>query len=69
MYIITRKAEDCDFDLFYRFSSDETDLYCVASDDIESCKKYSESEKKRLEYSELLQIRGCRFRKVGLVLL
>lgn len=69
MYIITRKAEDGDYDLFYRFSSDETDLYCVASYDIESCKKYSESEKKRLEYSELLQIRGCRFRKVGFVLL
>ena len=54
MYIITRKAEDGDYDLFYRFSSDETDLYCVASDDIESCKKYSESEKKRLSSNKRL---------------
>lgn len=67
MYVITRKWEHGI--LFYRFSSDETDLYCVATDNLETCTKYSETEKKRLENSELLLIRGVKFQKVGFILI
>lgn len=41
MYVITKKHNQKD--LFYRFSVDETDLYCVATDTLETCKKYNES--------------------------
>ena len=66
MYVITRKSE-CG-NLFYQFSSDETDLYCVATDNLETCMKYSEQEKIRLESSKLLQIRGVKFKKIGFTL-
>lgn len=66
MYVITRKSEYGN--LFYQFSSDETDLYCVATDNLETCRKYTDEEKKRLENSKLLQIRGVKFQKVELTL-
>jgi hypothetical protein len=66
MYIITRKSEYGN--LFYQFSSDETDLYCVATDNLQSCRKYSDEEKKRLENNKLLQIRGVKFQKVWFTL-
>jgi len=66
MYIITRKSEYGN--LFYQFSSDETDLYCVATDNLETCRKYTYEEKKRLENNKLLQIRGVKFQKVCFVL-
>lgn len=62
IYIITRKSEHGN--LFYRFSSDETDLYCVATDNINTCTKYTEEEKIRLSKSELLQIKGVKFQKL-----
>ena len=55
-------------DLFYEFSSDETDLYCVVTDTLETCKKYSETDKIRLERSKLLSIRGVKFQKIGFTL-
>lgn len=66
MYVITRKSE-CDkkFDLFYQFSSDEKDLYGVATDNLQTCKKYSEEEMKRLSSSKLLAVRGVKFKKIG----
>ena len=66
MYIITRKSEYGN--LFYQFSFDETDLYCVATDNLETCRKYNEEEKKRLENNKLLSIRGVKFQKVGFTL-
>jgi hypothetical protein len=66
MYIITRRLEYSN--LFYQFSSDETDLYCVATDNLETCRKYSEEEKKKLENNKLLSIRGVKFQKVGFTL-
>lgn len=63
IYIITRKSEQNE-NLFYRFSSDETDLYCVATDNINTCKKYTEEEKIKLSKSELLQIRKVKFQKL-----
>lgn len=66
MYVITKRTEQGS--LFYQFSSDYSDLYCVVTDNLETCKKYSEDEKIKLENNKLLQIRGVKFQKVGLVL-
>jgi hypothetical protein len=66
MYVIIKKS---DFgNLFYRFSSDETDLYCVVTDSLDTCEKYNEDEMKRLESSSLLSLRGVKFKKVGFTL-
>ncbi len=67
MYVITKKTEYGN--LFYRFSSDEKDLYCVATDDINTCTKYNEEEKIRLSNSSLLNLRGVSFKKLGFTLL
>lgn len=64
MYVITRKAEYGNFNLFYQFSYDQTDLYCVVTDNLQTCKKYTEEEKKKLENNELLKVRNVKFRKV-----
>lgn len=66
MFVITKKTEHGN--LFYRFSSDEKDLYCVATDTIETCKKYNAEEKKRLEQSELLSLRKVMFKEVKMSL-
>lgn len=62
MYVITRKTEFGN--LFYQFSSDESDLYGVITDTLNTCRKYSEEEKLRLSNSKLLKLRGVKFKKV-----
>jgi len=66
MYVITKKMGA--IDLFYQFSSDEKDLYCVATDNLQTCRKYSELEKTRLENNYLLKIRGVKFKKLEFTL-
>lgn len=50
--------------LFYRFSEDKKDLYCVATDSIETCKKYSEQEYQELKSNELLKTKKVIFEKL-----
>ena len=67
MYIITKKSPTFpDLDLFYQFSNDETDLYCVATDTLDTCQKYNDADKKRLETSKLLASKGVKFKKLSL---
>ena len=69
MYVITKKSKavgfEEDFDLFYQFSHDETDLYCVATANLQTCRKYTEDEKKRLSNSNLLSLMNVTFKKVN----
>ena len=64
MYVITRKSIDGEFDMFYQFSGSKNDLYCVATDNLQTCKKYSEEEYLKLRNNKLLDIRGVSFKKV-----
>ena len=66
MYIITRKSPTIpDLDLFYRFSQDETNLFCH-TDSLEKSKKYTEEEKTRLETNNMLCLCGVEFKKLKL---
>lgn len=63
MYIITKKFQG--ENLFYQFSSDESDLHCVVTDTLDTCKKYTEEEMERLKHSHLLLLRGVKFHRLG----
>lgn len=63
MYVIVRKIENRN--LFYRFSIDGTDLYCVATDNLETCMKYTEGEMTEYIGSPLLKRNNVKFKKIG----
>ena len=66
MYCIAKKIEDSIY--FYRFFSDETDLCCTLTDNLDTTPKYTLEEATRLSKSHLMKLRGVKFYKVELTL-
>ena len=67
MYVLVKRLEGRDF--FYQVFSDETDLYAVYGDTLETCRKYSEEEKRRISDSGLLKNSDVQFKKLGFIIL
>jgi len=69
MYVITKRSENIEMDLFYWFHSDQKDLSCTVTDTINTCRRYTETEKQYFENNpatrELLELRKVKFRKIG----